>query len=509
MRIERVKNTKRNIVFGFINKIVLIVLPFLMRTIILYRLGEQYLGLNSLFSSILQVLNLSELGFSSAIVYSLYKPIAENDTDRICALMGYFRKTYRRIGLFIGGVGLLLLPFLPSLIKGDCPDAVNVYVLYLIYLGNTMISYLFFAYKSALLTAHQRVDVISNIGTITQGGMVLLQSMILLVTGNYYLYILMMPLFTIVNNLLVSYQVKRLYPDYAGRGELAQEDIQSIRKQVYGLMINKVCVVTRNSFDSIVISATLGLTATAIYSNYYYIMTSILGIMTVICDGMLGGIGNSLVMESREKNYQDLKKINFPYMWLGGWCTICLACLYQPFMQLWAGPKMMFDNGTVLLFCLYFYVLKMGDVRGLYSDAAGLWWNNRIRALCESICNLGLNLILVHVWGVAGVIFATLISLLVINFGFGSQIVFKHYFKNGKLGEYFLLHGKYAAVTGMVGCVTYGVCSLVPGCGILALMGKGIVCCIVPNLLYIALYHRSQEFKTAIPWVLGVLKKRG
>lgn len=486
----------------------MIVLPFLMRTIILYQLGEQYLGLNSLFSSILQVLNLSELGFSSAIVYSLYKPIAENDTEGICALMAYYRKTYRKIGCFIGVVGLILAPFVPYLIKGDCPEAVNVYVLYLIYLGNTVISYLCFAYKSALLTAHQRVDVISNIGTITQGGLVLLQSILLLVTHNYYLYIIMMPVFTILNNILISYQVKRLYPDYAGRGELEKDKIRQIQKQVYGLMINKICVVSRNSFDSIVISAALGLTATAIYSNYYYIMTSILSIMTVICDGMLGGIGNSLVVESREKNYQDLKKINFPYMWLGGWCTICLACLYQPFMRLWAGPTRMFDNMTVLLFCLYFYVLKMGDVRGLYSDAAGLWWNNRIRAICEAICNLALNLVLVHIWGVAGVVAATLISLLVINFGFGSQIVFHHYFRNGRLGEYFLLHGKYALVTALVGCVTYSICGLVPGQGLLTLVAKGVICCVIPNVLYVGIYCRTEEFKVSIPWILGILKKR-
>lgn len=508
MQIERIKNTKRNIVFGFINKIVLMLLPFFIRTIILYKFGSEYLGLNSLFSSILQVLNLSELGFSSAIVYSLYKPIAQNDGDIICALMSYYKRMYRKIGIFIGVVGVMLLPFLPHLIKGNCPAGINIYMLYLIFLVNTIISYLFFAYKSALLNAHQRVDVISNIATVTQGSMAFMQILLILLTSNYYLYILMMPIFTLINNIITSYVVDRKYPNYVCRGKLPKEYVANIKKQVSGLMVSKICQTTRNSFDSIILSASLGLIITAIYSNYYYIMTSIIAVMTVIYDAMLAGVGNSIVMESREKNYADLKKFNYIYMWIAGWCTICLACLYQPFMEIWAGREMMFDYSVVVLFCTYFYVLKMGDIRSVYSAASGLWWENRIRAICEAATNLILNIILVQIWGVHGVIIATLLSLLIINFGFGSQLVFKHYFKNGKLGEYFWLHAKYAVVTFFVAYITYCICNFFMINGVTRIMVNGIICCIVPNLLYYFIYCKSQAYKDSIPWLRAILKRK-
>lgn len=508
MQIERIKNTKRNILFGFINKIVLMLLPFFIRTIILYKFGSEYLGLNSLFSSILQVLNLSELGFSSAIVYSLYKPIAENDEEIICALMAYYRRMYRRIGIFIGVAGLMLLPFLPHLIKGNCPADINIYVLYLIFLLNTIISYLFFAYKSALLNAHQRVDVISNIATVTQGIMAIMQILLILLTGNYYLYVLMMPVFTLINNIITSYVVNKKYPRYICRGKLPEEYVANIKRQVSGLMVSKICQTTRNSFDSIILSASLGLVVTAIYSNYYYIMTSIIAVMTVIYDAMLAGVGNSIVTESREKNYTDLKKFNFIYMWIAGWCTICLACLYQPFMELWAGKDMMFDYSVVILFCIYFYVLKMGDIRSVYSAASGLWWENRIRAICEAAANLILNIVLVRIWGVQGVIIATLLSLLIINFGFGSQLVFKHYFKNGKLGEYFWLHTKYAVVTLLAAFITYQICNYLPGNGVIRIVGNGIICCIVPNSIYYIIYCKTQSYKESIPWLRTILRRK-
>lgn len=195
-------------------------------------------------------------------------------------------------------------------------------------------------------------------------------------------------------------------------------------------------------------------------------------------------------------------------MWIGGWCTVCLACLYQPFMVLWVGQDMMFDYSVVILFCLYFYILKMGDIRALYSDAAGLWWANRKRAIWESVANLVLNILFVQIWGVHGVIVATIFSLLVINFGFGSQIVFKEYFKNNKLGEYFGLHAQYALVTIMVTVVTYGICRYIILEGLIGLICKGILCVFVPNIIYFACYRKTKVYKEAIPWLLTILKRR-
>lgn len=506
MKLDRIKNTKKNIVFGAINKIVTLFFPFLIKTIIIKTIGIEYLGLNSLFASILQVLNLSELGFGSAIVFSMYKPIAEDDNEKICALLNFYKKVYRIIGVIILAIGLCLLPFLPKLIKGTYPDNINIYLLYLIYLLNTVLSYFLFAYKSSILSAFQKTNIISNINSIITGSLYIIQILMLYFTHNYYMYIIFMPVFTIINNIIVSITVDRLYPQYKCKGKLLKDEINVITQKVYGLMINKLCQISRNSFDSIFVSAYLGLTITAIYNNYYYILNAVVGILAMVISSMLAGVGNSVANESPEKNYNDLNKFNFIYMWLSGWCSICMMCLYQPFMELWVGKDMTFNFDIVILFVVYFYSLQMGVMRGLYSDAVGLWWENRYRAIAESIANILLNWIFVHLWGVRGVIVATLISILIINFGFGSQIVFKYYFKNGKLKKYFLDHFKYIMVTALICCISFWVCSLIEIEGILGIIIKLVICCILPNILYMTIYFKTKQYKISMEWFLSVFK---
>lgn len=504
MKLEKSKNAKRNIIIGVINKIITMILPFIVRSVIIYKLSADYLGLNNLFSSILQVLNLTELGFSNAVVYSMYKPIAVNDSDAICALLNFYKKVYRVIGCFVLAIGLLLLPFLPHFISGEYPQDVNIYILYLVYLANTVLSYWLFAYKNAILNAFQRTDIISIVNTFSLIGMYLLQVIILFTTRNYYFYIITLPIFTVVQNMLVAYESKKLYPQYTCKGKISNSLLSEIKQQVSGLMITKLCAVSRNSFDSIFVSAFLGLVTTAIYGNYYYVMNAVITILNVISNGFLAGVGNSIVTDSREKNYADLTKINFIYMWLSGWCTVCLLCLYQPFMEVWVGENLMFSMPIVILFCVYFYSLEMGVIRGVYSDAAGLWWENRYRALTESLSNLILNYILGKLFGVIGIIVATLISILVINFGFGSQIVFRYYFKNGKIGNYFADHAKYAAVTFLMCLAIYSVVAHITLTGFVGLIIKAVVCCILPNLIYILVYRKMKIYKIAVSWILNI-----
>ena len=188
-------------------------------------------------------------------------------------------------------------------------------------------------------------------------------------------------------------------------------------------------------------------------------------------------------IETQNKNYEDMLKFNFLYMWIAGWCTICLLCLYQPFIEISFGKNMTFSYYIVVAFAAYFYALKMGDIRGLYSDAAGLWWENRYRAIAESLANIILNIILVQICGVLGIIMATMISLLVLNFGFGSKIVFKYYFKNNKINIYFLKHGIYFSVTVFITCITMLACNFVQGRPIIVLIFRLLLCILIPNIL--------------------------
>ena len=385
MRIERTKNTLRNIIFGFGYRLLNIILPFISRTAILYILGEQYLGLSSLFTSILSFLSLADLGVGGAMVYSMYKPIAENDTKTIRALLNLYLKFYRIIGTVILVLGLCLIPFLKVLVHEELPGDVNIYVLYILYLINTCLSYWLFAYKSALLQAYQRNDVESKIAMVITPLSYIFMLGALFLTHNYYAYVIWLPFFTIVTNLVRMIYVNKYFPELRPQGHISQELRASIVKKVTALLGTKLNTVVLNAADNIVMAAYFGLTTIGIYGNYYYIMSSIIGFLGICYSAMTAGLGNSIALESVDKNYNDFMKFSFINSWLVGWCTICLVCLYQPFMYLWAGKDLMFPFYIVLEFGLYFYVYQIRKIPVTYKDAAGIWWEDRFRPYVSMI----------------------------------------------------------------------------------------------------------------------------
>lgn len=505
MKLDRTKNALRSIFWGFANKLITIVLPFINRTIIIYLLGMNYVGLGSLFSSILSVLNLAELGIGGALVYNMYKPIAENDTDTICALMKFYRKCYRIIGCIVLVIGLILLPFLEYLIKGEYPAHINIYILYLMYLGQTVLSYNLFAYKNCLLVAHQRSDMASKLGMGINIANVLTQMVVLLLTRNYYIYIAVSMVYGVVTNISQAIIVNKLYPQYKCRGEISQELFQSLKKKVLGLVSSKVGGVVINSADNIVISAFLGLVILGHYNNYYYIMASIIGFLDVILYSLVAGIGNSIITESVEQNYRSFKKFNFIYQWIVSWCSVCLLCLYQPTMELWT-PEGMFPLYIVVLLVFRFYSGRCVQMSFAYKDALGLWWEDRYRPIVAAVVNLVVNIILINIIGIAGVIISTFLCSVFISTPWGNIVLFRSYFKKG-LREYFIKLIYNYIVTFAICVVTYIICIKVPLSSIWGLIVKGMICCIVPNLLIILCYFKSEEFKDTIEFMKNMCSR--
>ena len=503
----RTKNTKRNIVSGLLKQLVSIVLPFIARTIIIYVLGAEYQGLSGLFTSVLQVLNLSDLGFSTAVTFILYKPIANGDNTAVKAILNFLRRVYYIVGTVILVIGCVILPFLPYLIAGDVPSNVNIYILFGVYLFNAVISYFLFAYKNTLFSAMQRVDVVNNIYTVTNICIKLIQIISLLTLKNYYAYTIIIPAGTIVNNLLVQYFSKKYYPHLLPSGNISAETKTEVIKQVKAVFIGNVGDVARNSFDNIVLSSLLGLVAVAIYDNYYYIFSAIYGVLLVIMGAMKASVGNSLVTESVDKNYQDFIKFTFIFMWIVGWCTIALFCLYQPFMLIWMrdDKTMLLPFVDVLLLCIYFYLINMNNTRNLYLEGKGLFYECRIWFVMEALSNLVLNFALGYFLGITGIILATILTIFIFNFITRTQVVFKNYFRISPK-RFYCQHSIYFILTAIIAFCTYLICNFINIVGVLGLILKTIVVMIFPNIFYLLLYRNDKTFKSSKQFLKNIIK---
>ncbi len=486
----RLKNATRNIIAGGISKIVSLLFPFIIRTIIIKEIGIEYAGINSLFSSILMVLSISELGFGSAMVYSMYKPIAEKNVKKVSALLNLYRKVFIFVGIFILGAGLLLMPFLNFLVRGDCPDDLNIYVLYLIFLLNSVISYFAFSYKSALLTAIQREDINSNILTCVNFIMYAVQIIVLITLKNFMAYIIIMPVCTFAVNLIRSAIVNKIYPEYRCTGSIDKSELKEIYKNVRALIGHKISGTIILSADNIVISAALGLTSVALYNNYYYIINALVGFFIIYFNAIRPSVGNSIVTESVKKNYSDFKTITVITMWLAGWCSICMICLFKPFIVLWLGSEYLLPTATGVILGIYFYVWKMVDVLILYRDAAGMWTSDFWRPYIVSIFNIVGNIMLVNIFGLNGVVFATLFSYLCISYPWVTKVLFKDYFKNG-MKEYIktVLSGSVLVIA--VGSITYLTVSLIHNQGIITFIVKCIVCVLLPNIVFLIAFEKK------------------
>lgn len=473
----------------------------------IYALGMEYLGLNSLFTSILQVLNLTELGVGSAMTFSMYKPIAEDDTDRICALMKLYKIYYRVIGSVILILGLVIMPFLPNLISGDVPASINVYILYILNLLATVFSYWLFAYKNCLVVAHQRTDIQSKVGLFIGTFQYILQAVVLLAFRNYYFYLCVALLSQIMTNIVTAIITGKLYPKYHAVGKLDKNSVKEINHKVRDLFTAKVGGVVVNSADSIVISAFLGLIVLAQYNNYYYILSAIMGFVSIIFNSCTAGIGNSIITETPDKNYHDFQVFTFIINWIAGFCSCCLLVLYQPFMNIWVGQENTLPYSIVICFCLYFYVYELNCLYNLYKDAAGIWHEDRWRPLVTALTNLTLNLIMVQFWGLYGVLLSTVISMVCVGTPWCIYNVFSTVFKRS-MKEYLPKLFNHIGITAVVALLTYVVCSFLPDGGIVFLFSKAAVCIVVSNILYLIMYHRNYELGETVQLVKRMLKKR-
>lgn len=506
---SKTKNTSRSILWGGINKIAGILLSFAVRTEIIYFLGVEYTGLGSLFNSILTVLSLAELGFGSALVFSMYKPVAENDVDKVNAYLNFYKKCYRVIGIVIFVVGVLAIPVLPHLINGYIPDNINIFVLYGLYLLNTVLSYCMFVYKISIFVASQRNDIVSNISTAVLIATNIIQVILLALFRNYYAYVIVMPVMMVINNIIISVTAKRIFPQIKAKGEIQKEEKDILYVKVKGLVFQQIGFIILTSSDSIVISAFLGLTQLGIYNNYYYIINALFGFFDVIQAALYPTVGNSMQTESTEKNYENFSFFHFLYILCVIFCSSCMLSLFQPFMKVWVGEGVMFDMPLVVCLVIFFYTYKMSDICSIYRYATGMFEVWKLVPFIAGIFNLVLNLMLTHIIGLYGIVLSTVATMVFVYLPFYCYPVIKNCFKSEKkFWIYIKTQLLYFVCAVIISSVVYFMMDLLVTEGVLGLIIKIVMTTALTGILLLAMTFFSPYRSNSFIMIRRILLKR-
>lgn len=506
---NRVNNSSKNIATGILGQFLYVLFQFLGRTIFIHVLSTEYLGLNGLFSNILSVLSLTEMGFGTALLYSLYKPLNDHDEKTICQLMQLFKRVYQVVAAVILMFGLLLIPFLPYLIQ-DIPDFPNLTLYYILYLINTVSSYLFI-YKRSIIEANQQ----SYITNIYQKAISILQAILqiifLLITRNYTIYLIWMILANIVTNILLSKKADKLFPYLRERIKepLSKKEVHAIVKNTYALFLHRIGGVVVNSTDNLVISKFIGLVSVGFYSNYLLITTNISNFTSLIFNSVTASLGNLSVSQDKDRVYDIFNELLFMAFWIYGFCAVAMFLLFNPFIQLWIGDGYCFSANIVFVIVVNFYLNGTRILMRVFRDAFGLFWYFRYKSIFEALVNLLFSLVLVCKIGLIGVLIGTTISTMTVAFWIEPYVLYKHVFHKGTIG-YFIKYGEYCLILSVTGAILYFFVSLMPE-GFVGFVMKVIIVCVGFNVIVAAITFRNPYFKKLLerlaPFVNKFLKR--
>ena len=492
MKINKTKNLSKNIAYGFIYKMISMFFPFFIRTIIIQVLSSEYLGLSSLFTSILQALNLIELGLGSALVFNMYDYVAKNDKEKICNYLSFYKKCYKIIGIIILIIGIIIMPFIKYFISGTYPSDINIYILYFIYLINTVLNYCMFSYKNSVALAYQRIDIENKILCITQTILYILQIILLLVFKNYYIYIVLLPIFTILKNILISFKINSTYPDIKAIGMITKNEQQQVVNNIKNLFGHQIAFTVINSADNIILSAMLGLHKLTIYNNYYYIFNALVSICTLLFSSIQAGIGNSIIVDRNEVVYNNYKRFRRIVYSLVCIISICMFCLYQPFMKIWMGESMMLNKNSMLIFVLGFYITQVRRVVTTYKNAAGMWKDDFLKPYIVIIVDIVLDIILIPIVGVIGAMIATIISMGLIAIPWENYILHRNLLKKELKEQYVFMFKEFLILV-----ISLYICDIfvnyISITGIYGIVIKGISAFLIALIINIVVHKNSSE----------------
>ena len=503
-------------VYGLAGQIVSTIMGFIVRTMFIYTLGAEYLGIDGLFTSVLLVLSLTNLGLDTAMIYSLYKPLADDDRLKVTMLMNMFKKIYRIIGIAVLIIGLAFLPFLSVIIKGN-PDIAHLEIIYLLFVLNSSSSY-FFIYKQSLIIADQKHYIISKFHMFFTFLSNLFQIVLLLAVKVYIAVLVFQILFRFLENYYIAKKTNELYPyinDPVSK-TLTKTEKKLFLQDLYPLFLYKISGVVINASDNIIISGFIGLRTVGVLSNYMMILGVAGTFLSHIFFSVKASVGNLFVKESSEKNHFIFRVIFFTNFWLFGLSAILLWNTVNPVIAIWFGKEYLLSEFAVLMLLLNFFTAGMQGASTTFREATGLFKKGKYRPIFAAILNIVFSLLLVVPLGVAGVFLGTVISRLCVYFWYDPYIIFKYAFQQSAW-PYFKRYVLYSCTVFICGIITHAFSSMLQMKEAGYLLSAGLISLAVTAGVFYLLFRNTEEFlyvkqivKPALKRLLGPrMGKRG
>ena len=492
----RIKNSIYNSLTGVATQIVTIILNFVSRTVFIYALGNEYLGINGLFSNILSLLSLSELGIGTAITFSLYKAVAEENQYKINALMTLYRRIYRIISIGILIIGLSISPFLQYLINGSNFSNNYIKLIFIINIINSSASYLL-SYRTAIIFVNQKDYILKMISMIFNSIAIIMQITILILFKNYVFYLITQVIFTVINNTIGYYLSRKMYPEvkYSKYYKLNKLELKEIIIKVKSLIVHSISSFITFGTDNIVISYFIGIIEVGIYSNYNLIISTVNTLLNRIIEGVTSSMGNLIATSNRDKVYDIFNKMYFICFWIFSFSFVCLFNIINPFICVWLGEKNILSTGVVIVLLMNFYIIGVRQAVIITRNAGGFYTNDRLAAIVKPIANITITIVLTKEYGLIGVFLGTLISSIIADILLSPYFLYKKYFNKSYI-EYIKKYFVYLCITISNILITYIICGMLPSNLniILSILVKLIICIITTNITIWIMFKNKEEF---------------
>ena len=492
----------KNFVWATVGNIMNSILGFVSRTIFIYTLGTIYLGINGLFSNILGMLSLAELGIGSAISFSLYKPLAEKDITKIQAIINFYRMAYRIIAVIISIIGIALIPFLKYIVKG-AEGIDNITFIYLLFLFNTVTSYLI-SYKTTLLSADQRNYLITNINTVVRIVTVVMQMIVLLVFRNFIMYLLIGAIIQLISKIYLNLYTNRIYPYIKGtnNSKLNKQEKSIIFTKIKALILHKIGEVSIYQTDNIITSAFINVGVVGLVSNFTMIINMINTFILAFFNAATAGLGNMIATETEKRRKEIYDNYDFLAFWFFGWSAICLYFLLIPFVSMWIGEDKIIDNLTVMLLCLNYYLTGMRVPLGNIKSAGGVYEPDRFAPIIQAFINIAISVIGAKYWGLPGIYIGTLLSSMVPNI-VRPYVVYKYIFKLNCISYFKEYIIRIILLIISAGIIEIFLKIIILNNIYLMFAIKVLLCIIIPNIVLFLIYRKSSYFS----YVINTVKK--